>query len=139
MLPIIMIGLWALTTSRSGFEWTSTAIFFGSALLWFLFYPARYDRSVQKYCEKTLDEGTHHKNFGQCELAISESGLHSIAPSGESKFHWESVDRTLLTDTYLFIFLNGPIGYPVPISEVGKESARAAYEYDNEHINKTTA
>ena len=96
-------------------------------------------KDVWGACEKTLDEGSHHKNFGQCELAISESGLHSIAPSGESKFHWESVDRTLLTDTYLFIFLNGPIGYPVPISEVGKESARAAYEYVNEHINKTTA
>jgi hypothetical protein len=134
MLPIIMTALWALTISRSGFEWTSTSIFIGVGLLWFFFYPARYDRNVQKYCEKTIDEGSYHKNFGQCELTLSESGLRSIAPSGESKFPWASVDRTLLTDTYLFIFLNGPIGYPIPISDIGRESALAAYEFVTQHI-----
>ena len=35
----------------------------------------------------------------------------------------------ILTDTYLFIFLTGPIGYPIPISQVGHEAALAAYEY----------
>lgn len=72
MLPIIMIGLWALTTSRSGFDWTATAIFLGVGLLWFIFYLARYDRNVQKYCEKTVDEGSYHKNFGECELTFSD-------------------------------------------------------------------
>lgn len=134
MLPAFMIGLWALTISRTGFEWTSATIFLGVGLSWFLFYPARYDRNVQKYCEKTVDEGSYHKNFGQCELTLAESGLHSVGPSGESKFPWRSVDRTLLTDTHLFIFLNGPIGYPIPVSDIGRESALAAYEYVDQHI-----
>ena len=133
-LPIIMAALWALTISRSGFEWTSTIIFLGVALLWFIFYPSRYDRNVQKYCEKTIDEGSYHKNFGPCELTISESGFHSISPSGVSKFPWASVDRTLLTDTYLFIFLNGPIGYPIPISDIGRDMATAAHNYIRQHI-----
>jgi hypothetical protein len=134
MLPTIMIGLWVLTTARSGFEWTSAVIFLAIGLLWFIFYPARYDRNVQKYCEKTVDEGSYHKNFGECELTLSDLGLHSVAPSGESKFHWASVDRILLTESYLFIFLNGPIGYPIPISEIGREPAFAAYEYATQHI-----
>lgn len=134
ILPVIMIVLWALTTSRSGFEWTSTIIFLGVALGWYFFYPARHDRNVEKYCEKTIDEGSYSKIFGKCELTLSESGIHSIAPSGESKFHWSSVDRVLITDAYLFIFLNGPIGYPIPISDVGRESALAALEYVNQHI-----
>lgn len=132
MLPVIMIVLWGIATSRSGFEWTSTIIFLGVALLWFFLYPSRYDRSVQKYCEKTIDEGSYSKNFGECELSLSPSGLHSIAPSGESKFPWSSVDRTLLTETYLFMFLNGPIGYPVPIADIGRESTIAAYEFINQ-------
>ncbi len=136
MLPVMMILLWILTTSRSGLEWTSTLILLGVGLAWYCFYPARYDRNIQKYCEKTLDEGTFSKIYGECELTLSDSGLHSIAPMGESKFHWSSVDRTMLTETYLFIFLNGPIGYPIPIADIGRESAIAAYEFVNRHIER---
>ena len=134
MLPVIMFILWGMTTSRSGFEWTSTIIFLGVALAWFFIYPTRYDRNVDKYCEKTFDEGSFRKSFGDYELILSDSGLHSTGPSGESKYYWSSVDRTLLTDDYLFIFLNGPFGYPVPILDIGRELALAAHEYVTTHI-----
>ncbi len=134
MLPVLMAILWAFSTSRSGFEWTSTLIFLGGGFFWFLFYPARFVRNVERYCEKTIDEGSYSKNFGPCELTLNDSGLHSTAPSGESKFHWSAVDRCLLTDTYLFIFLNGPIGYPIPVADVGREAALAACEYVTQKI-----
>ena len=99
-------------------------------------YAMGGDRSFSPVLQVTTDPryGRFDENFGECELTLSDSGLHSIAPSGESKFHWASVDRTLLTDTYLFIFLNGPIGYPIPISEIGRDSALAAYKYVTQHI-----
>jgi hypothetical protein len=134
MLPVIMIVLWGVITSRSGFEWSSTITFLGLALLWFFLYPSRYDRNVIKYCEKTIDEGSYRKNFGEYELTLSESGLHSIAPNGESKFPWSSVDRAVLAENYLFIFLNGPIGYPIPIADIGRESSIAAYDFVSKHI-----
>lgn len=133
MLSVMMIILWIFTTSFSGFDWSRTGIYLGIGLLWFFLYPARFRRNVEKYCEKTIDEGTYAKNFGACELALSDAGLHSKFPSGESTFHWSSVDRTSLTDQYLFIFLNGPSGYPIPISDVGREAAVAAFEYVNSH------
>lgn len=133
MFPVIMVILWIITTSGSGFDGIRTAIYLGIALLWLLFYPARFTRNVERYCEKTIDEGTYGKNFGPCELTLSDAGLRSASPSGESTFYWSSVDRTLLTDSYLFIFLNGPIGYPIPISDVGREAAVAASEYINNH------
>ena len=134
MLPILMTVMWALTTLRFDLSWTSIAMFFGVGLLWFLLYPARYDRNVQKYCEKSIDEGSYHKSFGECELTMSEAGLHSIAPSGESRFPWASVDRAVLTDTYLLIFLNGSTGYPIRIADPGKEAALAAYDYVKQHL-----
>lgn len=134
MFPVIMAILWAFTTSRSGFEWTSTLIYLGMGFLWFVFYPARFVRNVERYCEKTIDEGSYSKNFGACELTLSDAGLHSTAPIGESKFGWSSVDRSLLTDKYLFIFLNGPIGYPIPVADVGRAAAVAAHEYVTQKI-----
>ncbi len=133
MLPIMMLILLTLTTNHSGFKVSNTVIFLGMGILWFIFYPVLFNRNVEKYCEKTIDEGSHSKNFGPCELTLSESGLHDRSPSGESTFYWSAVDRVTLTDQYLFIFLNGPMGYPIPIADVGIEAARAALEYVNSH------
>jgi hypothetical protein len=133
MLPIMMLILLTLTTNHSGFKVSNTVIFLGMGILWFILYPVLFNRNVEKYCEKTIDEGSHSKNFGLCELTLSESGLHDRSPNGESTFYWSAVDRVTLTDQYLFIFLNGPMGYPIPIADVGIEAARAALEYVNSH------
>lgn len=133
-LPVIMLILWTFSTIPSGFHLIGTVFYLGMSILWFCFYPFLFNRNVEKYCEKTLDEGSQNKNFGQCELTLSESGLHDRSPSGESTFYWSAVDRVTLTDLYLFIFLHGPIGYPIRIADVGIEAARAALEYVNSHI-----
>lgn len=134
MLPVMMLCFWTFSVSRSGFDWAPTIFFFGFSLLWFFFYPARYDRSVRKYCEKLIDEGAYKKNFGACELTLSDDGLRSVSPSGESTYHWSAVDRTLLTDDYLFIFLNDPTGFPIPIADVGRDAAVEACEFVDERI-----
>ncbi|MEZ5385052.1 MAG: YcxB family protein [Prosthecobacter sp.] len=138
MLPVIMLCLWLFVLATSGFKWISTIIYLGVALLWFILYPARFDRRVQRYAEKTIDEPSYSKSLGPCELTLSEAGLHSKTNSGESTFYWSAVDRVLLTDSYCFIFLTGPIGYPIPIADVGLEAAKDAYDYALAH-RATTA
>ncbi len=123
MLPVMMLILWGYSTFNSGFDWISTAIYVGGSLLWFFLYPLRYARSVERYSEKFIDEGSGSKNFGAYELELSDAGIHSVGPSGTGTYNWEAVDRTSLTDSYLFIFLNGPIGYPIPIRDIGNEAA----------------
>ena len=138
MLPVVMLCLWGFTWASGGFDWTRTIIYLGVAVLWFFFYPARFDRRVQRYAEKTIDEGSYSKSLGPCELTFSESGLHSMSNTGESTFYWSSVDRVLLTDSYLYIFLSGPFGYPIPIADVGQDDAQAAYDYALTHRTTTT-
>ena len=129
MLPAAMLCLWLFTTAGSGFEWTATILFLGFAVLWYFFYPARFDRRIERYAAKTLDESSYSKSFGPCELTLSESGLHSKSNTGESTYYWSAVDRVLLTDAYLFIFVTGPVGYPIRIADVGSDAAKAAYDY----------
>lgn len=137
MFPVIMLGLWLVTLATSGFDWIRTVAYLGFSLLWYGLYPARFDRNLERYCAKTLDEASQRKSLGPCELTLSESGLHSKSNTGESTFYWSAVDRVALTDTHLFIFLAGPIGYPIAIADVGLEAARAACEYALRH--KTSA
>lgn len=128
-LPVFMLCFWLYVLMTRGFVLSSTLIYLGTAVLWFIFYPARYDRRVQRYAEKAIDEESYKKSLGPCELTISESGLHSKSNLGESTFFWSAVDRVLLTDSYCFIFLNGPLGYPIPIADVGLDAAKAAYDF----------
>ncbi|MGJ8642862.1 MAG: YcxB family protein [Luteolibacter sp.] len=135
MLPAIMVIFWIYSTWRYGFNTATTCIYLGMAVLWFFIYPHRYRRNVDKYSEKMIDEGSYGKNFGSYELLLSGDGIHSTGPSGTSTFYWSSIDRVSLTETYLFIFLNGPIGYPIPIQDIGKEAALDAQAYVEKHIS----
>ena len=133
VFPLVMVGLWLFTLATSGFDWMRTTIYLSVAVLWYFLYPARFDRRVERYCEKTLDEASHAKSLGPCELTLSESGLHSKSNTGESTYYWPAVDRVVMTDTHVFIFLTGPIGYPIPIADVGMDAAKAAYEFALSH------
>lgn len=138
MLPVLMLCLWLFTLTSGGIDWAVTIFYLGGALLWFFLYPARFDQRVQRYAEKTIDEEPYRKSLGPCELTLSDSGLHSKSNMGESSFYWSSVNRVKLTDSYLFIFLTGPIGYPIPIADVGQDTAKAAYDYALSHCTTTT-
>jgi len=137
MLPLVLLcfSLYALATD--GFNWVTTIFYLGVSVLWYFLYPALFDRRVQRYTEKFIDEGSFGRSLGPCELTLSESGLHSKSNMGESTFPWSSVDRVLLTDSYLFIFLTGPMGYPIPLADVGQDAAKATYDYALSHRLKT--
>lgn len=128
MLPVMMLCIWLFTLAHSGIDTTFTLFCTVGSALWFFLYPARFDRSVQRYAERMIDEASYAKVFGPCELVLSESGLHSRANAGESTFPWSSVSSVVLTESHLVILLAGPMGYAVPIADIGQETAKAAYE-----------
>lgn len=134
IIPVMTIAFWGFATSRSGFDWGATVIYLGIAIFWFLFYPIRYRKYLDKYLSKIVDEGSYRKNFGNFQLTLLDEGLKSISPTGQSICSWSSVDRTQLTDTHLFIFMNGFTGFPVPLRDVDREVASSALEYINQKI-----
>ena len=134
MLPVIMLALWILTTSSAGFEWTRTVFFLGLGLLWFFLYPARFDKRVIKYAERVMSEGSNRNVLGPGELILEEDGLHSNSDRGQSIYLWSSVDRVVMADDYLFIFISGNIGFPIRITDVGADTAKAAYDFVTSHM-----
>mgnify|MGYP001389581527 CR=1 FL=1 len=138
-LPCVMLVLLLFTGFSRGFKLSSTLLCAGVAAAWFVIYPKRMDALVRKCVGRQMAESSYPKSFGTCELTISEEGMHSISPLGSALYGWSGVDRAELTPEYLFIFLAGPLGYPIRRSEVGSDVAEAAYEYVASRCNRAAA
>ena len=133
-LPILMVVVWTILTLETGFEVFRTVFYALFSLAWFIFYPKRFDQRVQKYAERTLSEPGHSKSLGPCTLTLSDEGLSSTSQMGTSSFAWDAVSRSSLSDTYLIIFLSGPLGYPIQIADIGRASAEQAHAFVQQHI-----
>lgn len=128
MLPALMALLWIVLTWTSGFELFRTVVYALVSVVWFLFYPKRFDLNVQRYAEKTLAEPGFEKTLGDYTLTLSPEGIHSSYHLGAGLFRWEALDRAELTDDHLMLFLTGAQGFPIRISEIGREAAEQVME-----------
>jgi hypothetical protein len=88
------------------------------AAAWAVFFPRCY-REYQLYTlEKLLQESSYQKAFGAYTVNLDEKLIASSSPIGEGMYLWPFVSRISLTRDYLFIFLAGPQGYPIPRAQV---------------------
>jgi len=139
LLPCVILALLLVLGFFKGFRLAEDLFFASVAVVWAVCYPKKMDRDVLKYAKKQMRESSYAKSFGDYRLTLSEEGLHSTSPLGSASYSWGGVDRAELTHEYLFIFLAGPLGYPIRRAEVGSDVADAAYAYVSSHTNQTRA
>jgi hypothetical protein len=121
--------------SVRGGPWLIFAGVFGFlAIAWCLFYLRLFDASVLKLARKQLRESSHAKALGAYEVQLLDEHLQSKSPLGLNIFAWTAVDRVVMDSEHLFIFLAGPMGYPIRISEIGQEAAQRAHDFVAERI-----
>ncbi len=133
-LPLIMLVMGVIQSLESGFEMSRAVFYTAFSIAWFVLYPKWFDRNAQKYAEKASAESGYSKTLGPCTLTLSDEGLHSISAVGTSTFKWDAVSRATLTDDYLYIFLSGPLGYPIRIADIGRDVAEQALALVNQHL-----
>lgn len=111
-------------------------IFFGAfGFAWWLLYPRRFDAQIRAHAKKQMGESSYSKNLGPYELQLLDEHLRSTSPLGSSTYAWTGVDRVAMDSGYLYIFLSGPLGYPIRISEIGQHAAQRAYNFVSERIS----
>ena len=131
-LPIILCPILLMFVYRFGFSPVPIGILLLLMVSWYVFYPMRYDSLCRRRAALQMQEPAFQGMFGSYDLDINEDCLLAVGAAGESKYNWDAVRRTELTDEYLFIYLSGPMGYPISIRQVGAEVATQA----NEEINR---
>jgi YcxB-like protein len=99
--------------------------------------PAWYRSNLQKTASKMFEETSYQKAFGNYTLTLSEDGLASKSPIGSGSYTWEAVDRVALTPEYLFIFLVGPQGFPIPRSQASDSNIQEVKAFVESHLKTT--
>ena len=130
-LPILLSLTLALFVYRFGFAPAPIGVLASAILLWYFLYPLRFDSLARRQATSQMQESSYANMFGNYEMEITQSHLFSTGPAGESKFKWNAVRRTELTDEYLFVFMSGSMGYPISIDQIGPEAARQAADEIN--------
>ena len=133
-LPIVLIAMVCFYTWRDGFSWIAPGIFGMIALLWWLLYPRRFDSRIRTLARKQMGESSYAKSFGRYEVVLLDEHLRSTSPTGSSTYVWSAVDRVEMDSEYLYIFLSGPLGYPMRLSEIGRENAQSAFDFVTSRI-----
>lgn len=100
-------------------------------------YPSWNRSALRKSAEKMIAESAYGKAFGRYTLAITEDGVASVSPAGESKYAWNAINRVTLTPEYLFIFLAGPQGFPIPRAQVPDSAIQEVKAFVESHMRNT--
>ena len=138
-LPVILIAMACYHTWRDGFSWVAPLIFGGIAVAWWFLYPRRFDARIRTHAKKQMGESSYAKSFGRYEVVLLDEHLRSTSPTGSSTYLWSGVDRVEMDSEYLYIFLAGPLGYPMRLSEIGHDAARSAYDFVSARIAHSRA
>ena len=135
IFPVIM-GVSAVY-SFFRFSAIASVIFVIFGILWVIFYPARMRQHLLKTIEKLLKEASFEKSLGHCVLNFTEDGFSSRSPIGESSYKWNAISQVRISETHLNIFLVGPMGYPIPRSQVSDDLIREVEAFVRSKIHIT--
>ena len=127
VLPILLLPIVILFTVQFGFSLPSIVVFAIAIVGWIIIAPRRFDKRIRRYAQNVMNESSYGKSFGEYTIQINDRHLASDGPTGHGAYNWNAVDRAVLTDKYLFIFLSGASGFAIKTSEIGTENARNAH------------
>jgi len=133
-LPVILIAMACYRAWRDGFSWVAMLIYGGCSVAWWFLYPRRFDARVRAQAKNQMGESSYAKSFGGYKVVLIEEHLRSTSPIGSSTYLWSGVDRVETDSEYLYIFLAGPAGYAMRLSEIGHDAARSAHDFVSARI-----
>ena len=132
-LPILSVGIILLEGLNKG-EWLIPIVVFGVAnILWYVFYPKRYENRVLKNSEKMISEGKNKKLLGPHEIELSDSGIKEQTPSSKAEVNWDIIEKFVETDDYFYLFDSAVSAYILP--KVAMDSIENVRSLIKENVN----
>ena len=137
-LPVVLLIIMAAFVLQFGFAVVPIAIFVLGAVVWFILAPLHFDARMRSHTEQRLREPSYAKLFGTYSIRIDDKCLVSSGPTGYAEYDLDAVDRVVLTEEFLFIYLAGAMGYPVSVEQVGADRAKLAHDAVQQAISEAT-
>ena len=132
--PPVFLGIVLYTGFAEGFSPFFAAFMLLVSVVWFIFYPKRYDSMVSKQAEKIINDESYANSFGEYSIRLGETGIDSKSPIGTAKYPWNSVVSANLSANHLIVLLRGSQGYAISCQQVGEETSKKACQYIQDRI-----
>ena len=134
ILPTMLFAMGCYYTWRDGFSPAFAIVLGVFGFAWWHLYPGCFDARIRSHAKKQMAESSYSKGLGRYELQLLDEHLHSTSPLGSGTYAWSGVDRVTMDAGHLYIFLSGPLGYPIRIAEIGQDAAQRAHDFVAERI-----
>lgn len=118
LFPLII--LWAGYGMTNRFENLFGILLYGGvALVWGIFFPKIYMRSIKRVSKRMLKESKDPSLYDRRIVTISNEGLSEEIPEHGMIKKWKGVLQTLETDQYLFLYVASQEAVILPKEVIG--------------------
>ena len=92
------------------------------APLWIIYYPRYLRWHTKKELKKILGEGENRGVIGDMTIALTLTGIHQTSESGEEITYWSGVEKVIITDDHIFIYISTSKAYIIPKRELSVDT-----------------
>lgn len=89
-------------------------------VIWIIFYPRYFYRSVKKRTVKFIREGNNEGILGKHEMTLTEEGILDVAENRQTSCSWEGIQRVTEDDYNLYIYNTSMSAYILPKRELSQ-------------------
>ena len=88
--------------------------FFIVSILWVVFYPKYFYKSVNRRLKKMIKEGKNEGLIGEHKLITTVEGITDTTSYGETKVNWSGIKSLKEDSDYLYIYNSSVSAYILP-------------------------
>jgi hypothetical protein len=92
-----------------------------AAILWYLFYPRSFQRTIKRNITRMVDEGDNAGITGKHTLEILPEVIIESNELGETKKKWNSVQKIVMTEKIILIYTSAMSAFIIPLRSFPNE------------------
>lgn len=105
--------------------WLWYAAFIPLSILWAIFYPKHFNKTIARRMSKMLEEGRTDTILGEHTMTITDEGILDQTEMNETKY--SKVEKIIETGKHVFVYVNSVAAFIIPVKSFKNEEEKKAF------------
>lgn len=114
IVVILSMGLIYIIDRDKQFDTIAFIIPLVAGVFFFLIFPWLNNYGIRSRTTKLLKEGSNKAMIGRQRITLQDDSLYCEAPSGESKVKWDAVERVVVNNNHVLLYLGSMNALVIP-------------------------
>jgi len=88
------------------------------SILWVIFYPKYFNRTIAKNVKKMLKEGDNKGILGDQHMSIKDEGIVVTTKMGETKVNWAGINILKEDENNFYLYVGAMNAYLIPKRQI---------------------